>query len=518
MQLYTKITIIHLLTCNIFSGDFSLVSMFTPIWYANSQIKKASKNGDILQFKRALRAGANVNVVNKSGRTPLMLASRTGHIDIAKLLIESGAQVNQVSNNGVPALGNAVHNRQLDIGALLLQSGAQVNQVNNGGVPALGLAVGEKQFDIVALLLRSGADVNIVNNYGSALTGAARVGDLNIAKLLIEAGANVNAVNRIGSTPLMLASGTGHIDVARLLIESGAQVNQVNNNGMSALGIAVGEKQFDIVALLLQSGADVNIVNENGSALTVAAIVGDLNIAKLLIESGANVNVVNGHGDTLLMYSMYSEARHIDIVKLFLQAGASVDSVNKLNFTALDFAKYKCQSSDYLEVLQEAQSVHDQINFEIDSEFVKNSEILQKINTLPIESPEFQMILNYILNRIKVEQRKEFFNLERISQARIMLITIADRLASSYAKYVDKVIKDVLGKRLKEVLELPFDVQIEILKYRGLQSMLLDSLTLRLKRKLPFTDFYRPIQLKDGKVITFGLLILEEIIKKLPLN
>src|SRR3990167_7068413 len=482
MQLYTKITIIHLLTCNIFSGDFSLVSMFTPIWYANSQIKKASKNGDILQFKRALRAGANVNVVNKSGRTPLMLASRTGHIDIAKLLIESGAQVNQVSNNGVPALGNAVHNRQLDI---------------------------------VALLLQSGADVNIVNNYGSALTGAARVGDLNIAKLLIEAGANVNAVNRIGSTPLMLASGTGHIDVARLLIESGAQVNQVNNNGMSALGIAVGEKQFDIVALLLQSGADVNIVNENGSALTVAAIVGDLNIAKLLIESGANVNVVNGHGDTLLMYSMYSEARHIDIVKLFLQAGASVDSVNKLNFTALDFAKYKCQSSDYLEVLQEAQSVHDQINFEIDSEFVKNSEILQKINTLPIESSEFQMILNYILNRIKVEQRKEFFSLERISQARIMLITIADRLASIYASYVDKVIKDVLSKTLQDVLEMPFELQIEILKRQGLQEMLVDSLKLRLKRKFPFTNFDTQIQLKNGKVITFGLLILQEILRRL---
>src|SRR3990167_3917292 len=483
MQLYTKITIIHLLTCNIFSGDFSLVSMFTPIWYANSQIKKASKNGDILQFKRALRAGANVNVVNKSGRTPLMLASRTGHIDIAKLLIESGAQVNQVSNNGVPALGNAVHNRQLDI---------------------------------VALLLQSGADVNIVNNYGSALTGAARVGDLNIAKLLIEAGANVNAVNRIGSTPLMLASGTGHIDVARLLIESGAQVNQVNNNGMSALGIAVGEKQFDIVALLLQSGADVNIVNENGSALKVAAIVGDLNIAKLLIESGANVNVVNGHGDTLLMYSMYSEARHIDIVKLFLQAGASVDSVNKLNFTALDFAKYKCQSSDYLEVLQEAQSVHDQINFEIDSEFVKNSEILQKINTLPIESPEFQMILNYILNRIKIEQeRTEFLSLECISRARIMLITIADRLASIYPSYVDKVIKDVLSKTLQDVLEMPFELQIEILKRQGLQEMLVDSLKLRLKRKFPFTNFDTQIQLKNGKVITFGLLILQEILRRL---
>src|SRR3990167_1415461 len=315
----------------------------------------------------------------------------------------------------------------------------------------------------------------------------------------------------------MLASRKGHIDIARLLIESGAQVNEVDNGGVPALGLAVGEKQFDIVTLLLQSGADVNILNKNGSALTGAAYLGDLNIAKILLKAGANVNVVNKSGNTPLICATASEERHIDIVKLLLQAGASVDNVNKHNNTVLDFAKY--QSPDYLEVLKKAQSVHDQINFEIDSEFVKNSEILQKINTLPIESSEFHMILNYVLNRIKIEQeRTEFLSLECISRARIMLITIADRLASIYPSYVDKVIKDVLSKTLQDVLELPFELQIEILKRQGLQEMLVDSLKLRLKRKLPFTNFDTQIQLKNGRIVTFGLLILQEIVKRLPLS
>src|SRR3990167_6556737 len=301
-----------------------------------------------------------------------------------------------------------------------------------------------------------------------------------------------------------------------------------------ALALFTGAETCDflLVESALEEGVDINcalfdLKLRGYTPLMLASgkcSINNINIVRLLLERNAEINRTSSYGDTALLLASHSIWPSDKVIRLLLQAGADVNHADRSRKTAFDYAEKREDSVIVLPILKEAQPIQKAIDYKINYGLGSNPggeleiEILQKINTLPIESPEFQMILNYILNRIKVEQRKEFFNLERISQARIMLITIADRLASSYAKYVDKVIKDVLGKRLKEVLELPFDVQIEILKYRGLQSMLLDSLTLRLKRKLPFTDFYRPIQLKDGKVITFGLLILEEIIKKLPLN
>ncbi|OGB83640.1 hypothetical protein A3F66_04010 [candidate division TM6 bacterium RIFCSPHIGHO2_12_FULL_32_22] len=248
-----------------------------------------------------------------------------------------------------------------------------------------------------------------------------------------------------------------------------------------------------------------------------------VNIVRLLLERNADVDRTGASNHTALMLALVSS--HSDgVVRLLLQAGANVNIVVQGGQTAVEYVEIK-GSFDVLTILEKAQSIQDAINFEINYGLSSDPggelkiETLKKINTLPIESPEFQMILNYIVNRIKVEQeRKEFFSLERISRARIMLITIADRLASIYVSYVDKVIKDVLSKRLKDVLELPFELQIEILKRQGLQEMLLGSLKLRLKRKLPFTNFDTQIQLKNGRIVTFGFLILQEILNRLPLS
>src|SRR3990167_8573869 len=282
---------------------------------------------------------------------------------------------------------------------------------------------------------------------------------------------------------------------------------------------------LELAESALAAGADINCIGNWRYTPLMAASekcsINNINIVRLLLERNAEINITSSYGDTALLLASHSIWPSDKVIRLLLQAGADVNHADRSRKTAFDYAEKREDSVIVLPILKEAQPIQKAIDYKINYGLGSNPggeleiEILQKINTLPIESPEFQMILNYILNRIKVEQRKEFFNLERISQARIMLITIADRLASSYAKYVDKVIKDVLGKSLQDVLEMPFELQIEILKRQGLQEMLVDSLKLRLKRKFPFTNFDTQIQLKNGKVITFGLLILQEILRRL---
>lgn len=43
-----------------------------------------------------IEAGADINLANSSGNTPLSVAARNGHTIIVKLLLEAGALVNTI--------------------------------------------------------------------------------------------------------------------------------------------------------------------------------------------------------------------------------------------------------------------------------------------------------------------------------------------------------------------------------------------------------------------------------------
>ncbi len=50
--------------------------------------------------KAFLDKGANIEVKNDAGATPLIFASVKGHPDVVKLLLERGANVNARTNTG----------------------------------------------------------------------------------------------------------------------------------------------------------------------------------------------------------------------------------------------------------------------------------------------------------------------------------------------------------------------------------------------------------------------------------
>ena len=54
-------------------------------------------------IKELVRAGADVNVVNKYGSTPLLEALRYGNQEVARFLIKKGADYNHADNSGITA-------------------------------------------------------------------------------------------------------------------------------------------------------------------------------------------------------------------------------------------------------------------------------------------------------------------------------------------------------------------------------------------------------------------------------
>src|SRR5580698_1497988 len=78
----------------------------------------------------------------------------------------------------------------------------------------------------VRALVAQKADVNAPQPDGTtALTWAARAGDLELVNLLLGAGADVKAANRDGATALYEASENGNAAVIERLLKAGADVN-----------------------------------------------------------------------------------------------------------------------------------------------------------------------------------------------------------------------------------------------------------------------------------------------------
>lgn len=158
------------------------------------------------------------------GRTALYWAAWKGHAASVEFLIKHGADPNISDNGGSTPLMAAVRERHTKSIELLLRYFADVNLVNSRGFSALMIACEQGQTPTLRLLLEesSGAKVDIRDNNGwSALIWACSKKNVEMAQVLLEAGANVNAQCNRGSRALDHTKGKG--DLVALLKRYNAQ-------------------------------------------------------------------------------------------------------------------------------------------------------------------------------------------------------------------------------------------------------------------------------------------------------
>ncbi|RDS77362.1 ankyrin repeat domain-containing protein [Alteriqipengyuania lutimaris] len=77
--------------------------------------------------------GANPNLANKQGVTPLMISTRLGHVEGVTALLEIGARVDPLSSTGETPLISAVHRRDVALVRILLANGANPDRTDNSG-------------------------------------------------------------------------------------------------------------------------------------------------------------------------------------------------------------------------------------------------------------------------------------------------------------------------------------------------------------------------------------------------
>jgi ankyrin repeat protein len=249
-----------------------------------SALHYAAREGCSACVRLLLEAGANPDVADPDGVTPLVMAGLNARWDSMKALVEAGANVNKwdvygrnplytvVDYNTLPHGGRADKlsadlTTPLEVAELLIANGANVNLQLKLFPPyrALGADRGADG------LLRTGA---------TPLFRAARGGDAVMAKLLIDNGALVDLPQENEVTPLMVAAGyrasaidtrgrfrteKQAVEVARLLLAAGADPNYPEENGQTPVFGAATQGWTEMVQLLVEYGADLTVQDRFGA-------------------------------------------------------------------------------------------------------------------------------------------------------------------------------------------------------------------------------------------------------------
>ena len=204
---------------------------------------------DLAKANQLMAAGANVNVINEYGVTPLFLAATNGSDEMVDLLIEGGADPNIALPSGETPLMASVRSGSLPAVNRLLGGGAAPNtaQVSKGQT-ALMWAVAGEDSEIIRALLAAGADLTIRSTEGSSpLMFAARTGRVSVSRLLLDAGNDINASASDGSTPLLIATVRGHADLAMFLLDEGAKPDgNLEDAGYTPLHWAVSKGETPV--------------------------------------------------------------------------------------------------------------------------------------------------------------------------------------------------------------------------------------------------------------------------------
>ncbi|RJX25366.1 MAG: ankyrin repeat domain-containing protein, partial [Desulfurivibrio sp.] len=77
-------------------------------------------DSDLSQISSLLKAGADVNVKNEDGLTPLNWTSQNGHAEVVKLLLAAGAEVNARDKDGGTPLFWASKNGHAEVAKRVL--------------------------------------------------------------------------------------------------------------------------------------------------------------------------------------------------------------------------------------------------------------------------------------------------------------------------------------------------------------------------------------------------------------
>lgn len=184
----------------------------------------AAYEGDVDEINRLIAAGADVDIRDRSQRTPAHVAAFASHDDALKALAVGGADMNALENRVYDVLTIAAVADDPEMVSLAMELGNApdlITSVYDG--TALIAAAHLGHHDVVARLVAGGAPLDHINNLAwTALIEAVVLGDggadhIKTVQILVDAGADKSIGDRDGVTSLQHATSRGYVEMVKIL-------------------------------------------------------------------------------------------------------------------------------------------------------------------------------------------------------------------------------------------------------------------------------------------------------------
>ncbi|KAL4879592.1 hypothetical protein BJY04DRAFT_193206 [Aspergillus karnatakaensis] len=175
--------------------------------------------GDIEATKKLLAYGADGNACTSvNAMFPLSFAAIQGREEILSLLLDHGANPELRNWAGHTPLHSACVENQLTSATLLLDRGADLESLAKSGRTPLMSSSSNAGSDVIDLLIRRGANVDATDSQGmTALMLAAAIGDEGNVRILLSAHADKQRRDILGRTALDIAREQEYPSIVTLL-------------------------------------------------------------------------------------------------------------------------------------------------------------------------------------------------------------------------------------------------------------------------------------------------------------
>ncbi|EAY05872.1 hypothetical protein TVAG_284550 [Trichomonas vaginalis G3] len=326
--------------------------------------------------------GADANIFDSQGHTPIYYATEYCESKNMKILIEHGADIFKAKyeDNQMNILMKACKSNDLEVVKTIMDCKDRpefykfLKETDIDGKTSLHFAIGSGNIEIIDLLIDSGLDINCADRAkctpfmvachihgndinllkhliekGADIHKKDHIGctclsylvdeeQLEGLKFLVEQGADINVRNQLGTTPLLKVADTNNTEIAKYLIEKGANVNYTGYKGISPLMKASKHNCLGTIKLLLEHGADRYKTNDEGmNCLEFAISANSYDAVKLLLENGIDPN--KGRSPLL----MACANNYTEIIQLLIDHGCKIDTIHENGIQPLTMAIFMRQ-------------------------------------------------------------------------------------------------------------------------------------------------------------------------------